>query len=934
MVSGGVRGLDHDEKHANSEALEILSSERDRDEALWENDYEDPITRAMRAADALYKETDSLQPIDCYIRTRPRSLSLPMLDYTDGLGQVSPFFVFGSSPSEEGGSVFGEDDFEASTTSGDDDSIGARNLKNSQGVPKLRISVPTRPASSIVETMTARSVVHRSTVQLLSSTVDSSMSPPTTPDGVVYGEARLVQMAAAKSQQRLRRVRSLDDMELNEARRRRISIQVAPATKRASPIDSPEAKSRHLSIAENPYSPNNFFHLPQAQFVKAQRTTIRRSPTFLDTLPKPVLNTYVHQGTDVPDFGIEDAHLEEEFEPVLPLHEDFVIHFTSFSRDYTLDSVIQSLKEGSYPVSNNTPDSIHTAETDSCPSTPRTTDLFELEGHIEGLSPVVEVPSAEEAPDYDPYAARDGDERWNSNLTLQSPELPPPDIQEPPTPSRTPTSHAEAKFYDFSTANGPNAIVTQNALRAVLEGYYPHEQVTGCSPSSSALLPGMDRLWRPIFRDTDAPGHAPVQSSADLILAIGSQKGVKSELVAALTGQVEKLGSKSNGMSRSGRLDIRYLIATAMQSSSTQPLTFSPTKALSDSPHALACLLIPHLDTYLATNSATRFLVLSYSAEHLATILCLQKLIGAGMLKVAGIIDTGDTVSSLHSYHASPSTISSSTDSSRAPSIASIERLLDTPSLETSPTPPLSISALAEHQKQSRSNLAHRRRVSFSRADYILVSSATESEIATLISTLWKVLISIDAFYTPEVNHSLTIAHPKSKTAAARAPPPPSLVSKFTFPNGAGGLTSPPISPPYSIDEVNTPRSLVALHFPYAPPSAPPPAPPRRDESPSRSSVRSGRSGRSGRYHIAGAAAAAAAAAASSAPPTPTTPNSRSLKRGKAVDGDAETAYAVNAVDDGDFYDSEERRLMPMYMRKNELRKGNSRKALKWLGLA
>jgi hypothetical protein len=39
-------------------------------------------------------------------------------------------------------------------------------------------------------------------------------------------------------------------------------------------------------------------------------------------------------------------------------------------------------------------------------------------------------------------------------------------------------------------------------------------------------------------------------------------------------------------------------------------------------------------------------------------------------------------------------------------------------------------------------------------------------------------------------------------------------------------------------------------------------------------------------------------------------------------------------VEDGEFYDDEERRLMPMYMRQKDFRKGNSQKALKWLGLA
>lgn len=98
---------------------------------------------------------------------------------------------------------------------------------------------------------------------------------------------------------------------------------------------------------------------------------------------------------------------------------------------------------------------------------------------------------------------------------------------------------------------------------------------------------------------------------------------------------------------------------------------------------------------------------------------------------------------------------------------------------------------------------------------------------------------------------------------------------------------------------------MVAMDFPYPPPQ--PPLSAARSESPSRASIKSGRSVKSmSRRHIASA-----------------------TKRGGGDDGDA-----ISVVDEGDFDEAEERRLMPMYMRQSEMRKGNSRKALKWLGLA
>lgn len=562
IAGEGVRGLDLQGKYANREALDKLNSERDLDEALWEDDNEDPITKAMRAADALYRETESLQPVDCYIRTRSRSLSLPMFDYANDLGQVSPFFVFGSSPSEGAPSVFGgEDEEEAHTAVAEKDPNGGPNLKKFPGGQRLRISVPHRSASSMAEAVHGRNVEHRSTIQLFSSAAGGFMSPPITPEGVVYGEARLVQMQASKSQG-LRKIRSLDDMELTEARRRRISIQM-PAAQRASPIDSPDPKSRHLSIVEDPYSPNNLVHLPLAKFVKARTTTIRKSPTFWKALPQPARQTYVHQGTDVADFGRDNADLDTEFEPVLPLYEDLVVHFTSFSPDYVLDSVIQSFKNGLYPILGNTSESFGgTAETDSCPSTPRTADLFDLEDSKgDGLSPVAEVPSADEASDYDPYAARASDVRCGHKMALQQSSTPPPHAQQPPAPAQAHEQHVDAKFHEFPTAGRLNAIVTQNELRSVLEQYFPHQESVGYLQFNSSLLPDMNELWRPIFQGFEAQGSTSAQHTADLILAIGCQKGVKSEFVSALTGQVEKLGTKSNGASRNGRLDIRLVDA-------------------------------------------------------------------------------------------------------------------------------------------------------------------------------------------------------------------------------------------------------------------------------------------------------------------------------------------------------------------------------------
>lgn len=59
----GLRGLDREDKQSDQETLWMLGRRRaSGDSILDSEEAEDPITKAMRAADLLYKETDSLQP--------------------------------------------------------------------------------------------------------------------------------------------------------------------------------------------------------------------------------------------------------------------------------------------------------------------------------------------------------------------------------------------------------------------------------------------------------------------------------------------------------------------------------------------------------------------------------------------------------------------------------------------------------------------------------------------------------------------------------------------------------------------------------------------------------------------------------------------------------------------------------------------------------
>jgi hypothetical protein len=201
-----------------------------------------------------------------------------------------------------------------------------------------------------------------------------------------------------------------------------------------------------------------------------------------------------------------------------------------------------------------------------------------------------------------------------------------------------------------------------------------------------------------------------------------------------------------------------------MQAFTAQRLTHQTTDNPFTNSYLLATLIIPHLETYLAAHSETRFLLLEYSPEHLATILALQKLVGLDIMKVAQIVDSNakDPLPFTHVRGASISGRSNSTDSQASGRLS--------PSTKPLPRTP---TASPEH-------------VSLTKANFLLTSTATDSEIATFISTVWKILTEISQFYVPEES---------SKLKSSRRNPSPLSGSFSPFPKVTLGIQSPPQSP-------------------------------------------------------------------------------------------------------------------------------------------
>lgn len=359
-----------------------------------------------------------------------------------------------------------------------------------------------------------------------------------------------------------------------------------------------------------------------------------------------------------------------------------------------------------------------------------------------------------------------------------------------------------------------------------------------------------------------------------------------------------------------------------MQSFTSQPLARQTQENPFSNPLLLATLIIPHLETYLAAHSKTRFLLLEYAPEHLSTVLALQRLVGVDLLKVAAL---------LSAEAAEPKT----PGSPRSPPPMLQRRM-------THQSKASSVSSLASTALLSATHLRSPDTSPFAKANFLLTSSASDSEITAFISAVWKVLIDVSPFYIPE-------GAPRSSAQFKAAGLQP--------PRDASAVASPLIDAQSEYAPLTKAAAMVSPKASMDMPPTPA-ATPRAGGSPTEAA---------GRPHIAhhlkpslggghmrqGSAGAALPPAQQQQPSLAQTMkthrSTRSLANhrmklqkvlGREASLDVDLATARDFFD-GDEYDEEDllfaadqRMYMPMFDRPAGARKGNSRKALKWLGLA
>lgn len=185
----------------------------------------------------------------------------------------------------------------------------------------------------------------------------------------------------------------------------------------------------------------------------------------------------------------------------------------------------------------------------------------------------------------------------------------------------------------------------------------------------------------------------------------------------------------------------RYLISNVLQTLSLPTSKYHGRFDAGIESKLLAELLVPHIEAYLAANNSVRLLLLLYPTEHLPTVVSLRTLLGQKLFKIAGVLDSHKCDPPSRTR---PRTLNAphplSNEAFVAPkSPISYQNISRTNSSIV--TPQSSTSSKAGPASTA---------ISFSHANYLLPSIATDSEIATFLSGIWATLIEKSSYYTPE----------------------------------------------------------------------------------------------------------------------------------------------------------------------------------------
>ncbi|CAK7267591.1 hypothetical protein SEPCBS119000_002626 [Sporothrix epigloea] len=574
------------------------------------------------------------------------------------------------------------------------------------------------------------------------------------------------------------------------------------------------------------------------------------------------------------DRGTSGCQCPAVFAPVLPLVEDIVICFdndnSSTPRQTTaLDIAIQrcrntkctrtkdhdnlstqnqSIQAGGpaqalldqHTLSSALPET-PVSSSHEYSSSPSTTASSSLRIHA-ATGPVTTTFSTD---DYDPFAPHEYNACPKTPLPLKPSSAPkqrrvprpltPAQSPSPPHPSDDGPNGNGTQFHVLATTTFSTAFALHNALRSSLNTLLSPGAASGSLEVGSdatdeiekpirdlaSCVPGFagDRLWAPLF-ETAQQTRAREQSdirAANCVLAIGSQHDVPFDLMSKITGRLDVLGCQSDiATIRGGRLDIRYLIANALQSLEMQRAygresrfdipgldsSLSTSLLSTRASFALAALVIAQLDLYLRTcptaskssPAAARLFLLEYPAELLPVVLALQQLMGRSVVHVAIVVADKDPQYPKDGCHQAFQALSQAPLSLQSPLSPSLG--LELPSRE-----PLYMSA-----------------------DYLLTSAAGGIDIAKFVAAVRKQLllgvnlpktIITDARRDSLVTPSL--ASPQDKKGGSRFSASPTMMGAASGTGGTGGtgangcdssINSRLQTPTYASDLLLSPKLL------------------------------------------------------------------------------------------------------------------------------
>ncbi|KAJ8071053.1 hypothetical protein OCU04_001399 [Sclerotinia nivalis] len=357
---------------------------------------------------------------------------------------------------------------------------------------------------------------------------------------VVYGEACVVDMQSALPTPTTPSwTKSIGDLLLHDDTENSIYFKHAAST---SDLRSSFNISRGSFMRDS-----TFEQLPKAAFVKASKTTIRRSltpstPNFRDSIRsnlRGVPHTLKGCGTEIE----EDL---DSTKPVFDIAEDVIIHFTDNS-PIEISRSISEYRSGNFPISSPLlPRPL---------PTPPTTAPMANESLNSGQFVTQWKPKT-----HSDYQKRVEADSYFSESPVQE------EIERQRAFNRPLSTSASAtfpinkgtvdKFCEFSGAYTNKSIDIQNEFRSFLNFHFP-EEAKALNQYQNSLMFESGAFWKDMFSNgssTSCEGPA-----VDQIIAVGCEKGISDVFCTQLLRQVENIGVKKSGESRSGRLDLRYL---------------------------------------------------------------------------------------------------------------------------------------------------------------------------------------------------------------------------------------------------------------------------------------------------------------------------------------------------------------------------------------